>query len=318
MLMLPLTALIGSYVERKVAAFMQNRLGPNHVGTYGVLQAIADILKLIQKEDIKPQFSDWQWFKIAPVFIFLTVCGAMALIPLGPVWAGISTDLGIFFVLGILALDVVAIIMAGWASGSNFSLFGAARALALLISYELPLILSLLCVVMLFGETDLRLIVQQQAEAGFGSWALIKAPILWPVFIIFFITSLAESNRAPFDMAEAESEIIAGFHTEYTGTRWALIMLAEYGIMLFVSFLGVSLFWGGWAGLFANSTPDAWLALACLLFKTLFWLLTQMFVRWIFPRFRLDQLMRFCWLFLTPASFILLLLVAFWRYFFIP
>lgn len=311
----PLTALIGSYVERKIAGFVQDRLGPNTTGKYGLLQAFADIIKLLQKEDIALSNAHWWWFRTAPILILITVLGAMSLIPIGASWHGVGSDLGLYYGLGILSLEVTGLMMAGWASGNNFSLIGAMRGLGLLVSYELPFVLSLLGAVLWYGHVNLEDIVLAQSRGGLWSWGLFAMPALLPVCGIFFISSLAEANRAPFDLAEAESEIISGFHTEYTGTRWALVMLSEYGLMLFTSLLGVCLFWGGW-----SSPVEAWpetnfWAVFWLFLKTLLWFLTQIIMRWVFPRLRLDQLMRFSWLILLPTALVWLLVLAFLRYY---
>ncbi|MEQ8925464.1 MAG: complex I subunit 1 family protein, partial [Fulvivirga sp.] len=256
------------YAERKISAFIQDRYGPMEVGPYGILQTIADLLKLLQKEDIVPKAASRALFLVAPVLIFIVVFTAFAFIPLAPNWAGSMAETGVFFLMAIVSLDVIGIIMAGWSSNNKYSLLGSIRSAAQIIAYEVPLTLSVLCVLVIAQSLNLQEINLQQsiwAEStnylfgikflgvevtdigGILSWNVVRMPLLFGVWVIYFISSLAESNRAPFDLPEAESELVAGFHTEYSGFRWSIIMLAEYGMMLLVSMLGVVLFFGGWA-----------------------------------------------------------------------
>ncbi|MCC5920705.1 MAG: NADH-quinone oxidoreductase subunit H [Cyclobacteriaceae bacterium] len=335
------------YAERKIAGFIQDRTGPMETGYYGLLQTVADLLKLIQKEDIIPSASDRKLFLTAPLVIFLSIFAGFAVLPLAPGWGGATTNLGVFFLLAVVSLDVIGILMAGWGSNSKYSLFGAMRAIAQIVSYEIPLGLSVLCVIVFAQSLNLQEISMQQGVFGSGAfqylfgmwflpfdmsgvggfltWNIFRMPLLIPVFIIFFIASLAECNRAPFDLPESESELIGGFHTEYSGFRWAMIMLSEYGMMLLVSFLGSILFLGAWNTALPNlpGIPLAdWTSgtmgeLSAILWG-LFWLLSktfslvglQMIIRWTYPRLRVDQLMSLCWKYLTPAALVLLLLIA--------
>ena len=251
------------YAERKISAFIQDRYGPMETGYYGLLQTIADLLKLLQKEDIVPLKADRVIFKSAPVLIFTVVFAGFAVLPMTSGFMGSGTELGIFFLLAIVSLDVLGILLAGWGSNSKYALFGALRSVAQIISYEIPLGLMVVCVVMISQTLNLQVMTYQQGvwwtsiepdavNYLFGIKALaidvtniggvltqniIRVPILIPVFLIFFMASLAEANRAPFDIPEAESELVAGFHVEYSGFRWAMVMLSEYGMMLLVAFL---------------------------------------------------------------------------------
>ena len=330
------------YAERKIAAFMQDRLGPMEVGYYGMLQTVADLLKLIQKEDIVPQQADRTLFKLAPLFVFVAVFAGFAVIPLSPAWSGSSISSGMFFLLAIVSLDVIGILIAGWSSNNKYSVLGTMRSAAQLISYEIPLGLSVLCVAMICQSLNLQEISNQQgilsaqpnylfgvrawgietnSIGGFLTWNIFRMPLLIPAWVIFFIASLAESNRAPFDLPEAESELVAGFQTEYSGFRWAIIMLAEYGMMLLVSFLGAILFFGSWntplpnigAARLADWTTGAYWGIIWLTGKALFFVAVQIWVRWSFPRLRIDQLMSLSWKYLTPVALIIVVICGFWK-----
>ncbi len=342
---------VSVYVERKVSAFIQDRIGPMEVGKWGLLQLVADLLKLIQKEDIVPKAADKSLFKIAPFIIFSSIFAGFALFPFSPNLRGSATDTGVFMLLSIVSLDVIGVLMAGWSSNNKYSLLGAMRAVAQIISYEIPLGLSVLCVVVISQTLDLQEISFQQGFfsteknylfglqatgvevneiGGFLSWNIFRSPTLIFVFIIFYIAGLAECNRAPFDLPEAESELIGGFHTEYSGFRWAIMMLSEYGMMLLVSVLGVILFFGAWnspfpdmgfiklgtwtSGKLGHWSSDAWGGF-WLLSKSYLLILTQMWIRWTLPRLRIDQLMYLSWKVLTPFSLILLLISGIWRLF---
>ncbi|MEO1257067.1 MAG: complex I subunit 1 family protein, partial [Bacteroidota bacterium] len=234
------------YAERKTAAFIQNRLGPMEVGPKGILQTLADLLKMLQKEDIKAKAVDKIPFLIAPLIVFASVFAGYAVLPINSEIAGSDVPSGMFLLLAIVSLDVLGLLMAGWASNNKYSLFGAMRSVAQVVSYEIPLGLSVLCVIILAGSLDLQKISLLQSGNGFVSWNIIQYPILIIPFIIFFISGLAESNRTPFDLPESESELIGGYHTEYSGFRWGIFMLSEYGMMLLLSIVGTILFFGSW------------------------------------------------------------------------
>lgn len=343
------------WAERKVSAFIQDRYGPMEVGYYGLGQTIADLVKLFIKEDIVPTPSNRILFKAAPVVIFTAVFAGYAVLPLGPDIQGSGASVGVFYLFTIISLDVIGMVMAGWGSNSKFPLIGAMRSVAQIISYELPLALTVLAVVMICQTLDLQEISAQQGiwindfpgsdreenylfgingwiriteTGGFLSWNIVRSPILLIGFIIFFIASLAECNRAPFDIPEAESELVAGYHTEYSGFRWAILFLAEYGMMLLVSFLAAILFLGSWNTFLPNIGPirladwtsgapgtvagNIWGAF-WLIFKAFALVGLQMVVRWTYPRVRVDQVMYLCWKVLTPAALILFFLAALWR-----
>jgi NADH-quinone oxidoreductase subunit H len=337
------------YAERKVSAFIQDRYGPMEVGYYGFAQVIADLLKLLQKEDLVPAAADRKLYLVAPVIIFTAIFAGFATLPFSPAVIGSDVEVGVFYLLTIISLDVIGLLMAGWASNNKYSLFGAMRAVAQIISYEIPLSLTVLSVVMISQTLNLQEISMQQGIwshesnflfgikswdidvsdcGGIFTWNIFRMPLFFFAYIIFFISSLAECNRGPFDIPEAESELVAGFHTEYSGFRWALLFLAEYSMMLLMAFLGVILFLGSWNTPFPNigsirladwtSGPamswsgNIWGAF-WLLFKTVFIIFIQMVIRWTYPRLRPDQLMYLCWKVLTPAALIILLCSGIWR-----
>jgi NADH-quinone oxidoreductase subunit H len=323
------------------------------VGPYGVLQTFADLLKVIQKEDIIANGADRPLFKVAPIIIFVSVFAGFAVIPLAPGWAGATISSALFFLLAIVSLDVIGIIMAGWSSNNKYSMLGTMRSAAQIISYEVPLGLSVLLVCMVNETLDLQSMSYQQGifakEAhylfgidswgintteigGFLAWNAFRVPVLFIAWIIFFIASLAECNRAPFDLPEAESEIVAGFQTEYSGIRWLIIMFGEYGMMLLVSILGTVLFFGSWntplpniasveLASWTSGTPGTWTSIAWGIFwlvtKSLFFVFVQIWVRWTYPRLRIDQLMNLSWKYLTPLALLLILVCGFLKILFI-
>lgn len=330
------SVLMAFYAERKLSAFFQDRLGPMEVGKFGLLQAVADVLKLMQKRNSMVAGADRVLFWAAPVFVFLAVFAGFLAVPL---WAGGSVgggSAGIFVVLGLVALDVAAIWAAGWASNSKFSLLGAMRAINQMLSYEVPLGLSILAVVVFAGTLDLEIIGNLQASdlgqvwwlgradgfdmAGAGggllSWNIVQAPWLIPAFVLYYISALAECNRAPFDLPEGESEIIGGFHTEYSGFGFALFFLAEYALMALVATVGSILFLGGWHSPLPNVGPVAlydftsgtiaW-QLFWIVIKVWLWLASMVWLRWTLPRLRMDQLMTLGWKVLTPIGLVLVL-----------
>ncbi len=307
---------VAVYAERKISAFMQDRMGPYLVGKFGLLQTIADLLKLLQKEDIKPGSAQYWYFVLAPVILFASIFSGFAFVPLSDSLIGSNASTGVYALLGVISIDVLGILMAGWGSANKFSFYGAVRSVSQVVAYEIPLVVSIICVLLFFGTLNLKEVSLAQA-GGLLEWAIFKYPILFFAFVLFFISSLAESNRAPFDIPESESEIIGGFHTEYAGFRWAMIMLAEYGAMLLVALIGILLFFGGgnppWPD---DSFPSlskmtteigqiVWLVL-----KAVIWIFVQMWARWTFPRVRVDQLMIMNWKYLVPISFVLLLICA--------
>ncbi|WP_420577950.1 NADH-quinone oxidoreductase subunit NuoH [Ekhidna sp.] len=300
------------YAERKTAAFIQNRLGPMEVGPKGVLQTVADLLKMLQKEDIRAKAIDIVPFLLAPFIVFAAVFVGYSVLPINAELSGSSISSGVFFLLAIVSLDVLGILMAGWASNNKYSLYGAMRSVAQIVSYEVPLGLSVLCVIILTGTLSLQTMSVLQ-EGGILAWNILKYPILIVPFIIFFVAGLAESNRTPFDLPESESELIGGYHTEYSGFRWGMFMLSEYGMMLLLSILGAILFFGGWNSPFSNLLDGPIWGTFWLLFKALLLIFVQMWVRWTLPRLRVDQLMSLSWKYLTPLAILMLFACALWK-----
>ena len=232
--MILVCVLIIFYWERKLASFIQDRLGPMEVGKYGTLQPVADLIKLLHKEDIVPAKADKVIFKLAPLLIFAAVFAGFAVIPLSPSFLPAATSMGVFFLISIISLDVIGLLAAGWSSNNKYALFGSMRAVAQIVSYEIPVGLTILSVVILSQTLNLQEISIQQGilsstetYGGFLSWYIFRTPHLFIAYIIFFIATLAECNRAPFDIPEAESELVAGFHVEYSGLRFAIFFLAE-------------------------------------------------------------------------------------------
>src|SRR5437867_4973249 len=304
--------------ERKVAAFIQVRLGPMRVGPYGLLQPIADGLKLMLKEDIVPARADRWIFTLAPIITLIPAFIVFAVIPFGPTVSVFGrpvsfyiTDLniGVLYVLSISSVGILGIILGGWASNSKYPLLGALRSAAQMVSYEVALGFSIIGVLMLAGSLSLVSIVNAQKNAGI--WYVFYQPL---GFILFFICGVAETNRAPFDLPEAESELVAGFHTEYSGFRFSLFFLAEYANMITVSAMAVTLFWGGWLRPFPNVS-----ALACLVVipsvlwfaaKVIVFLYFYLWFRASWPRYRYDQLMKLGWQFLLPLSMANVIVIA--------
>ncbi|MEQ9219812.1 MAG: NADH-quinone oxidoreductase subunit NuoH [Cyclobacteriaceae bacterium] len=329
-----LIVVIGVYSERKIAAFIQSRYGPMEVGPKGIIQAIADLVKMLQKEDIKPDNVDKPLFLVAPLIVFAAIFAGFSVLPMTIEIDGAQIHTGLFFLLAIVSLDVLGILMAGWGSNNKYSYYGAMRAVAQIVSYEIPLGLSVLGVVMFTQTLDLQEISSQQGigslifglstgyqVSGFLAWNVFQMPILWVSFLIFFIAGLAESNRTPFDLPESESEIIGGYHTEYSGFRWGIFMLSEYAMMLLVSFLAAILFFGGWQTPFPNigplklydmTTGTEW-GVFWLVLKVIGFIFIQIWIRWSYPRLRVDQLMSLSWKYLTPAAIIILFIVGIWK-----
>ena len=286
-----------SWGERRLLGRFQNRVGPNRWGPFGALQPIADLTKLITKEDIIPYGADRLAFTVAPVLMIAALLLGTAVIPFAKDIALVDLNVGILFILAVSSLTSIAIFTAGWASNNRYALFGAGRAVAVLVSYEVPVVLSVLGVVLVAGSMSLGDIVTAQSVPFF-----LVQPL---AFFVFLAGMSAELNRTPFDVAEAESEIIAGYHTEYSGIKFALIQAAEFGGALVVSGLIATLFLAGWAGPFAD-----WLGWLWFLVKTFIGIFVFVWIRATYPRLRLDQIMAVCWKFLMPLSIINLIAVT--------
>src|SRR5215813_450408 len=305
--------------ERKVIAWMQVRLGPMRVGPWGILQMVADPLKLLLKEDIVPERADRWIFTLAPVICLIPAFIVLAVIPIGGSSITILgrminlyiTDLniGVLYVLSISSVGVLGIILGGWASNSKYPLLGALRSAAQMVSYEVALGFTVLGVLMLSGSLSLVKIVEAQKTAGY--WYVFLQPV---AFILFFICGVAETNRAPFDLPEAESELVAGFHTEYSGFRFSLFFLAEYANMLTVAAMAVTLFWGGWLRPFPNVAALAFLdvipGVLWFIAKVIVFLYFYLWFRASWPRYRYDQLMKLGWQWLLPLSMANLIVTA--------
>lgn len=305
----PLLPLVLVLAERKVAARFQNRTGPMRVGPWGTLQTLADGVKLIFKEDYIPPQGDKVLFMLAPYVIFACSFAVFAAIPFGQNILVSDFNIGIFYIMAISSVIVMGVIMAGWSSNSKWSLLGSLRSAAQIVSYEIPLGLSILTVVMLVGSLSMRDIVDSQ-DGGVFTWLIFRSPFTFIAFFIFFISAIAEVNRTPFDLPEAESEIVAGFHTEYSGMRFALFFIAEYANVFAVSAIGVTLFLGGWQGVlpgfdFLGGFPG-------FVIKTLALVFIMMWIRWTLPRLRVDQLMNLCWKYFIPISFFNILGTGIW------
>ena len=297
-----------TYLERKISAFMQARLGPMRVGPWGLLQPIADGLKLLTKEDFIPENADRWIFFVAPYIAVVAAFIVLAVVPFGPDWAVITdVNIGVLFVLAVSSVGVLALILAGWSSNSKYALLGALRSSAQMVSYEVSMGLAIIGALMFARTLSLSgIVVAQQSDAV---WFIIYQPI---GFMIFLISGIAENNRAPFDLPEAESELVAGFHTEYSGFRWSLFFMAEYAAMVVVTAVATTLYLGGWYFPFVFRFTEArgyhtayvvvslivFLAKAGLLLYLYFWL------RWTLPRFRYDQLMDLGWKWMLPAALI--------------
>ncbi|MBN2233318.1 MAG: NADH-quinone oxidoreductase subunit NuoH [Deltaproteobacteria bacterium] len=296
-----LNAMIMGYLERKLSAHIQRRPGLMEVGPHGILQLLIDGLKLIGKQLVIPEKSDHFLFRLAPVLSFAPVVLPFIVIPFSRKLVIRDLDVGLIFILAISSLNVLTILVAGWSSNNKYSLFGAVRSVAQNISYEIPMLLSLLAVVLMTGTFSLQGIVAAQGKI----WFFLIQPI---AFITYIIAGVAETNRAPFDLPEAESELTAGYHTEYSGMGFSLFMLAEYANMFIVCSIATTLFLGGWRGIplpFGDYSGIIWFFL-----KVYGLMVFLVWIRWTYPRTRFDQLMNFCWKYLIPFALVNVLVTA--------
>jgi NADH-quinone oxidoreductase subunit H len=315
-----LPAFVYIWGERKIAGRIQDRLGPTRVGgMFGWLQSLADGIKLIQKEDLYPSAADAMLFRVAPYIVVVASFAAYLVLPFSADWVAVGMDVGLFLALALLSLEVLGIILAGYSSGSKWSLFGGMREAAQMVSYEVPLGITAVIPVVVAGSMNLNEIAHLQS-GGVFNWLIFHDPFTFLAFFVFFVVTLAENKRAPFDLAEAESELVGGFHTEYSGMRWSFFFLAEYASMFFVSGLAVLLFLGGWwTGIPPiDETVSQWgylgrvLGLVVFLTKSGILVFVQVWVRWTFPRLRIDQVMQTCLKYLVPISCFLFLGATLW------
>jgi NADH-quinone oxidoreductase subunit H len=316
-LFLVLYALLGLaliYLERKVCAIMQNRIGPNRVGKWGIIQTIADMIKLLMKELIPIRKADKFLFNLAPFIVIIGSIMAMAALPFAKGLHALDFNIGIFYVMAVSSIGVIGILLAGWSSNSKYSLIGAMRSGAQVVSYELSVGLALLSVVIFSGSMQFSEIVMSQANG----WWIFKGHLPALVsFIIFVVASTAEINRGPFDLAEAESELTAGFHTEYSGIRFAFFFLAEFMNMFIVSGIAATVFLGGWMPFHIgnltgfNHVMDFIPPIVWFFGKTFFVVYLIMWMKWTFPRLRIDQLLTLEWKYLLPFNLVNTILIAF-------
>lgn len=292
------------YLERKIIGFMQDRIGPNRVGPYGLAQPIADIIKLFCKEIIVPTASNKYLYLIAPILSIAPALSAWAVIPFQPSILVTDINAGVLFLYAMSSLGVYGILIAGWASNSKYAFFGALRSAAQTISYEIPMGFAFVGVLLAAGSMNLQTIVQHQA-GGILHWYGL---VLLPLFVAYWISGVAETNRAPFDVAEGESEIVAGFHVEYSGITFGIFFLAEYANMILISMIASLLFLGGWLPPFAalSFIPG----IVWLMLKTGLMIFIFLWLRATFPRYRYDQIMRLGWKILIPVTLIWIILVA--------
>ena len=321
-------ALIFIWLERKVSGRIQDRLGPTRVGgKFGWLQTLADGIKLLTKEDLMPGGADGMLFRLAPYVSFGAAYAAYLALPFADGWVVLDMNVGVFFILAVMGLEVFGVILGGYASASKWSLFGAMREAAQVVSYEVPMGMCVVVPVLIAGSMNLVEIGNMQAGL-FTNWFVFHDPFTFVTTFVYFTCALASVNRAPFDLAEAESELVAGFHTEYSGLRWSLFFMAEYGSMFTVSGLAAILFFGGWHGpipitsiLHWAGSENAFLAylanvigLLNFLGKCVFGVIVMMWARWTLPRLRIDQVMTTCLKYCVPISAVMFLGAVTWTY----
>ena len=311
-----------SWWERRIAARMQSRIGPNRVGPQGALQFLADALKLILKEDLIPAEADRPLFRMAPYFVMVGFVLTFVVLPFGYHLSATQMNVGLFYVVAATALVVVGILISGWGSNSKWSLFGGIRAAAQVVSYEIPAGLVILVPILCAGSLNLHEIIR--AQGGWPwDWFVFQTPMGYASFFIFFVALLAEGNRTPFDLPEAESELVAGYNTEYSGIRFGYFMLSEWGNLWVMSALLTTLFLGGWqvpgvsvaqlAAWEAAGAVPAWFYVASAVIfisKVLVLVNVVIWIRWTLPRVRVDQMMSLCWKYLVPAGLVLVVVAA--------
>jgi NADH-quinone oxidoreductase subunit H len=295
-LVIALAALLGVWGERKVAGRIQMRIGPQELGPFGLLQTLADTIKLVLKEDITPAAADVRVFRVAPLIVFAPIAMSFAVIPYASGFAPLDTGVGILFFMAVPAISVIGVLLAGWSSRNTYATIGGLRAAAQMISYELPRTLSVLPFVLLAGSMRPLDIMDE--------WRWWWIPLTFIAFVVYFISSIAEVNRGPFDLPEAESELVAGYFADYSGIRWAIFMMAEYGGMVAAALFGAAFFFGGYLHLPGVLGVIMFIVVATLIATAMIW------VKWTFPRMRPDQLMSTAWKVLTPMALVQLVIVG--------
>jgi NADH-quinone oxidoreductase subunit H len=302
-----------TFIERRVWARIQSRVGPNRVGPQGILQWLADGVKLVMKEDIIPAQADPVLFRVAPYLVIVGFITTFVVIPFGSLLVIADMNVGLVYITAATSLVVVGILMAGWASNNKWSLLGGIRSAAQIVSYEIPAGLAIMPIVLLTGTLSLQGIITQQGWAP-QDWFVFNNPFTFVAFFIFFTAALAEGNRTPFDLPEAESELVAGYVTEYSGVRYLIFFMAEWGNLYVIGALATTLFLGGWHIPPLTDSPvlRAVLEFVTFFVKSYFWVLVAMWIRATLPRVRVDQLMSICWKYLVPLSFVNLMAAALW------
>ncbi len=299
-----------TYSERKIIGFMQSRMGPTRVGPSGLLQPIADVLKLVSKEIIIPTNANKGIFLTAPMLMLVPSLLVWAVIPLSEFFIISNINAGLLFILALTSLSVYGVILAGWASNSKYAFLGSMRSAAQIIAYEIAMGFALVGVLMLSGSLNLQVIIQEQS-GSILNWFWIP---LFPLFLIYFIAGVAETNRAPFDVSEGESEIVAGFHVEYSGMAFAMFFLAEYMNLILISILSSIMFFGGWLSPFQGTFLDAYFSFVpgfvWLSLKTLIFIFIFLWLRATLPRYRYDQIMRLGWKVFLPITFFWLTVIG--------
>jgi NADH-quinone oxidoreductase subunit H len=304
----PASLIVLTWLERKIIGRIQKRLGPNRAGPFGWFQAVADMIKMFTKEDITPANADRLPYNLAPALVMISAILVFAVIPFAPGFVGAELNVGVLYIVAVGSIGTLGILVAGWASNNKYSLLGGYRVVAMMLTYEIPMVMALLTVTLAAGSMSLVQIIEAQSSM----WYFISLPV---VFLIFLIAGIAEVGRSPFDLIEGESELIAGFHTEYSGMKFGLLMIGEYVHMFALAFFISIFFFGGWQVPFINvADMGLWgslLGLMVLLAKVFFFVFVMMWLRGTLPRFRIDHLLDFGWKFLVPLTLFLLIAVAF-------
>lgn len=325
-----LYALLAILGELKFASFIQERLGPMRTGPWGIFQPVAEVVKLLQKEDITPTAANKMLYNLAPFLMFTGAYAAFAVIPFSRYFVPADINVGLFYIYAVGSVGVIGLVMGGWASNNKYTILGAMRSVAQIVSYEIPAGAAILSIAALAGSLNIQEIIAEQS-GWFWNWNILGGPgsiaKIWVIpfmvllFGIYFISALAETNRVPFDIPEGESEIVAGYHTEYSGMKFAFFFFAEYANMFIVAAITTILFFGGWNSPCGDLTNGwfggaEWWLIARDIFwfvlKSFFFVFVQIWIRWTLPRFRVDQLMEFGWKVLLPFSFVCFFFIALW------